>query len=105
MPRTKTTSGDAATGKRTRKAASEPAPVPAPAPARTPEEQAIQDKYGVEVKPGSMRYDEVMKKKSLVIFCAVCHKPRQIWSQDAFQVKCCSAPCKKALKKSQGVGR
>jgi hypothetical protein len=101
MARTKTTA-TATTPKRGRKPAAPAAtPAPAPAPVLTDAERAIMDKHNIEIKPGSLRYDEVMKKKMVVMFCRYCQKPRQIATQDAFQVKTCGdTACKKAHKKA-----
>lgn len=110
--RTPKTATPTATKTRTRKPKAETAPaetptpqvVAAPAqPALTDAERTIADKYGIEVKAGSLRYDEQLQKKVLTMYCVVCHNPRQIATQDAFQVKTCGgASCKKAHKKSEG---
>lgn len=76
---------------------------PSGKPTLTADEQAIAEKYGIEVKPGSLHRDEDRKKNVLTMFCQICKKPREIATQDAFQVRTCGEPeCKKAHKKANG---
>jgi hypothetical protein len=92
--------------RRGRKAKEEATPAPKPTasgkPTLTEEEAALATKYGQEIKPGSMHYDETRKKKVLTIFCAICKTPREIATQDCFQTFTCSSECKKFHKKANG---